>query len=104
MGSAHSPAMHRAVEMFNDIKMVELPDEALIYCAYMCKKYMGCGEVMLTAYCVYAQLAEGLTCDEEMYMADARHRDEWAEAQRTLKVVRLGGSDVDSIKVVPING
>lgn len=94
-----SPAVDRGMHMFLKTPMGELPDQALIYCAYMCKKYMGCGEVMLTAYCVYAQMAEGLACDDEMYMADDRHRREWAEAQSTLRVERG-----DKIKVVPING
>lgn len=85
-----SPALERGMHMFTKVKMGDLPDEALIYCAYMCKKYMGCGEVMLTAYTVYAQLSEGLECDEEDYKADDRHRSEWSEAQRTLKVIRSG--------------
>jgi len=82
-------AQERGMQMFKT-PMGQLPDEALIYCAYMCKKYMGCGEVMLTAYTVYAQIHEGLVCDDEMYMADNRHRSEYAEAQRTLKVIRSG--------------
>jgi hypothetical protein len=87
MGPDLSPAVHRGMQLFA-MPMGQLPDEALIYCAYMCKKYMGCGEVMLTAYCVYAQLHEGLECDDEMYLADLRHRTEWEDAQRTLRVER----------------
>jgi hypothetical protein len=99
MGPDLSPAVRRGMELFTKVPMDKLPDEAMIYCAYMCKKYMGCGEVMLTAYCVYAQLHEGLECDDEMYFADFRHRAEWAEAQSTLRIERGA-----KIKVVPING
>lgn len=96
-----SPALTRAMKMFNDIPMGQLPDQALIFCAYMCKKYMGCGEVMLTAYGIYAQIVEGLSCDEEMYAVTDRIREEWDEAQRTLRVQRDAEGEVGRIRVVP---
>jgi hypothetical protein len=71
--------------------MGELPHEAVIFSGFMCQRYMMCMEVMLSAYCVYAQIIEGLPCDDDLYRVTPRIRDEWDEAQRDwIRVVTNG--------------
>lgn len=71
-----SPAVVRGVEMMGT-PMNKLPASAMKFMRYMCKKYMMCGEVMLTSYIVYAQIVEGLDC----YRVHDVIREEWEEAQ-----------------------
>lgn len=54
--------------------MKELPPAALAYARGMCRLYGMCMEVLLTAYATYAQIAEGLTCNDELYRVDKEHR------------------------------
>lgn len=83
MADYNSPAVNRGVEMMK-IPMRDLPAEAFIFAGYMCSKYGMCGEVLLTAYCYYAQIVEGLECanDDELYKAHESVRVDWAFVQR----------------------
>jgi hypothetical protein len=84
--SYDSPAVQRAVEMMH-VPMGELPQPALLYAAFLCQKFMMCGEVCLSAYATYAQIVEGLACDDSLYVVTDEHRAWWAEAQRDFEQV-----------------
>lgn len=76
----YSPAVERGIVMMK-VPMRDLPAEAFIFCGYMCQRYMMCMEVMLTAYCYYAQIVEGLACDDEAYKVTDTIRTEWDHVQ-----------------------
>jgi hypothetical protein len=59
--------------------MNQLPPLAFEYMKYMCKKYGGCGEIMVTAYAHYAQSVEGLECDDRAYCIDEDGRQWFKE-------------------------
>jgi hypothetical protein len=90
MGPDLSPAVERGIALMK-IPMRDLPPEAFIFCGYMCKRYMMCMEVMLTAYCYYAQIVEGLSCDDDLYLATTATRAEWEEVQNTWERVAVNG-------------
>lgn len=78
------PAIKRAVEMMK-LPTRDIPTQAMLYAAYLCKKYMLCGEVLFTAYAVYAQIVEGLSLGDEddvLYGVNEQVRAEWDEVQR----------------------
>lgn len=63
----------------------DVPTSAMLYAAYLCKKYGTCGEMFMTAYAVHAQIAEGLSMgdtNDVLYGVDAVIRAEWEEVQR----------------------
>lgn len=85
-----SPAVERGIEMMH-IPMRDLPDEALVMCKYMCDRYMMCMEVMLTAYVVYAQVVEGLECDDDLYKLTPFVQADWDAAQAKFMVASKTG-------------
>ena len=97
MSTAQSPAIDRGIQMAATISMANLPHEAFIYAGYLCMKHGMCSEVMITAYCHYAQIVEGLTCDDAMYLATDRVRADYADAQANWERVEEGGK----IRVLP---
>lgn len=78
-----SPAVTRGQELFFKVAIEDLPSEAFVYAGYLCIKYGMCSEVMLTAYCHYAQIVEGLECDDDLYSVDSEYRSFWETAQKT---------------------
>lgn len=74
-------AVDRGVELMR-VPMRELPHPAIIFAGYLCKKLGMCGEVMLSAYATYAQVVEGLPCDDDLYFASPSVLAMWEEAQR----------------------
>jgi hypothetical protein len=62
-------ALERGQEMMY-IKMSELPELAMDHLKYLSGKIGMCMEVCLTVYTVYAQIVEGLPCDNELYIPD----------------------------------
>lgn len=61
-------AVERASEMMQ-IPMKELPPLALEFARKLSREVGCCGEVLMTAFAVYAQCIEGLPCDDELYRA-----------------------------------
>ena len=53
------------------IKMDQLPPLALEFAKHLCKEFGMCGEVLLTAWTVYAQIVECLSCIDTLYQARA---------------------------------
>ncbi len=90
---SYSPAVERGIEMMR-IPMRDLPEKALIMCRHMCDTYMMCMEVMLTAYVVYAQIEEGLECDDDLYRVDLCLQGEWELAQSRYRKSGPGGLGV----------
>jgi hypothetical protein len=76
-------AEERGVQLAT-IPKKDVPDLAMDFARYLCGKYGGCGEVLITAFAVYAQLAEGLTCTDSLYMADQDAKD-WFAANMPAK-------------------
>jgi len=75
-----STAEERGMEMMY-IPMGKLPPLALEFAKQLCKQMGMCGEVLLTAWTVYAQCVEGLPCDDDLYMAREVDRQWFAERQ-----------------------
>lgn len=63
-------AEQRGMELLT-MPMKDLPDLASQFARFLCQKYGGCTEVFLTAYTVYAQLAESRTCTDDLYFPDS---------------------------------
>jgi len=70
-------AEKRGMEMML-IPMGELPTLAIEFGKHLCKEFGGCGEVLITAYAVYAQCVEGLPCTDDNYRARPQDK-EWFE-------------------------
>jgi hypothetical protein len=63
-------ARDRGTEMLK-IPMNELPPLAVSYAKFLCRKYGMCGEIMLTAWCHYAECVEGCKPSNDVaYQAD----------------------------------
>ena len=60
-------AQERASEMMS-MKIKDLPLLAKEYLIDLSSRVGFCGEVCLTAYATYAQLEEGLKCDDDLYL------------------------------------
>lgn len=79
---AEVDALQRGMKMMH-IAMKLLPPEALAYAKHLCKQYGGCAEILLTAWCHYAECVEGLKpSPDEAYVADdtaKRFFKEWRE-------------------------
>jgi len=79
-------ALERGQEMM--VKpMASLPVPALKYAAHLCSRLGKCMEVLLTAYTAYAQIIEGLPCDDELYQVKPEDKQEFQEAQDVWKKV-----------------
>ena len=61
-------AVERGSEMMT-IPIGQLPPLAVEFAKSLCKEFGGCGEVLMTAWCVYAQCVEGLPCDDDLYLS-----------------------------------
>lgn len=76
-------AEDRGMEMMS-IPMDELPPLALAFAKKLCSEVGMCGEVLLTAWTVYAQCVENLPCTDDLYKA--RDKDKaWFAAQMEKK-------------------
>ena len=73
-------ATQRANELFCDIPNALVPPKARKYRDHMCRKHAACSEIILTAFAHYAQIEEGLTCDDQIYFASDDDRAEYARA------------------------
>lgn len=60
-------ALDRANDMLTT-PMGKLPHAARDYASQLASRLGGCTEVLLTAYCHYAVVVEGLVCSDEAYM------------------------------------
>lgn len=74
------PAVKRGLEMMA-WPTSNIPTSAMLYAAYLCKSYGMCGEVLLTAWVVYAQIVEGLDCGDDLYRVTPAVRAEWDQIQ-----------------------
>lgn len=74
------PAVKRGVEMMA-WPTRDIPTSAMLYAAYLCKSYGMCGEVLLTAWVVYAQIVEGLDCGDDLYQVTEAVRAECNQVQ-----------------------
>jgi hypothetical protein len=63
-----SNAVDRAMEMMQ-AKMKDIPPLAFQFAKYLSVEFGFCGETLVTAYAVYAQAVEGLTCADDLYRA-----------------------------------
>lgn len=75
------PAVRRGIEMMH-MPTRDIPTSAMLYAAFLCGKYGMCGEVLLSAYVVYAQIEEGLSCEDPLYNVSIAIRRDWEEVQR----------------------
>jgi hypothetical protein len=77
----------------------DVPTPAILYAAWLCNKYGMCGEVMLTAYAVYAQIAEGLSVeDDALYGITEQIRAEWDEVQRDFIKIDLPDGRIQVVR------
>ncbi len=83
-----SPAVTRGMEMLR-LPMGDLPQVAIIYAGYLCRRVGMCIEVLLSAYVTYAQIVEGLSCDDDLYLVTPVIHAEWNVAQRDYEIVTL---------------
>jgi hypothetical protein len=61
--------------------MKDLPPPALKFAMALGKEYGMCGEVMLTAYAVYAQIVEDLSCDDPAYQVTPHLKDMFSRSE-----------------------
>lgn len=66
-------AEERGMEMMH-IPTGRLPYIAVMFAKHLCKQYGGCGEVLLSAWTVYAQCIEGLECTDDLYKVMPEHQ------------------------------
>ena len=76
-------ALARAAEMMQ-MPMKQLPALAFAYMQKMCHTYAACGEVILTAFAHYAQLEEGLPCDDFLYRPGKKEKQLFKEVKASL--------------------
>jgi len=67
-----NPDAHRRAMQMMNMPSKALPKRARDYADYLGRIYGLCGEVILSAFCHYAQAVEGLPCKNEMYKIDAQ--------------------------------
>lgn len=72
-------AVARGTELLS-VKASELPPLALEYRNKLCAEFGMCIEVILTAFCHFAQCVEGLSCSDEWYQATPEAK-EWFKAR-----------------------
>lgn len=72
-------ADQRAAELFAT-RIDELPPLAVGYAKHLFMKTGACAEVAISAYRKYAQVVEGLPCDEPLYHPDDECRAWFAAA------------------------
>lgn len=82
LGDIRKTALVRAREMMQ-CPMGRLPQPAVEFAKYTCAKVGVCSEVLLTCWAIYAQIVEGLPCDDELYKAQAEDK-EWFAARAPL--------------------
>lgn len=81
-------AVARAVELAT-IPMREVPLPALFYARFLCDLVGMCGETFISAYATYAQVVEGLSCDDPLYALTDQHRAWYEAAQRDYVLVGM---------------
>lgn len=62
-------AEERGMQMATQVPMKDLPPLALEFMRKLGREVGMCGEVMITAYTVYAQCVEKLECTDSLYQA-----------------------------------
>jgi hypothetical protein len=98
MDKTPPPAIRRAVELMK-MPVSQIPIPAILYAAWLCNRYGMCGEVFMTAYCVYAQIAEGLSVeDDALYSINETIRAEWDEVQRDFIMVNLPDGRIQVVR------
>lgn len=45
----------------------DLPHLAIAFAKVLCQEFGMCGETLLTAWTIYAQMVEGLPCEDDLY-------------------------------------
>ncbi len=65
-----------------NVKGKDLPAIALAYRNHMARTHGGNTEVCVTAFAHYAQIVEGLLCDDDLYKADGLSV-KWFEENKT---------------------
>jgi len=80
-------AVERAVELLRT-PFKDTPPMAARYAHFLCQRYGGCGEVILTAFASYAQKVEGLPCKPASYRVNETDWNEFVEKDKTPKDVR----------------
>lgn len=78
-------AVIRAQEMMSK-PMNKLHPGAVAYAKYLCNRYGGCGEVILTAYAHYAQEIEEMTTTDKAYASNEEAKEffiKWCADDRT---------------------
>jgi hypothetical protein len=66
-------AVERAQELMKVLGR-DLPPKALLACNFLARKYDSSGEIMLAVFAGYAQVCEGLPCDDPAYAASPELR------------------------------
>jgi hypothetical protein len=98
MSEEPPPAIKRAVQLMG-LPVNQIPIPAVLYAAWLCNKYGMCGEVFMTAYCVYAQIAEGLSVeDDALYGINETIRAEWDEVQRDFIMINLPDGRIQVVR------
>jgi hypothetical protein len=91
------PAVKRGVEMMS-WPTKDIPTPAMLYAAYLCNSYGMCGEVLLTAWIVYAQIVEGLSCGDALYSVTEAVRAEWDQIQQDFIRIDLPDGRIQVVK------
>ena len=74
-------ACERAEEILN---MENPPKLALAYAKKLTEKSGYCAEALLTAFAQYAQIEEGLPCEDDLYLASDERRELFASVKASL--------------------
>ena len=77
-------AEQRAWKLY-ETPMNEMPKLARAFNLAYCKKYGGCGDTTLTAFTIYAQLAEGLACKKPTLIASAQEKRWFGRIKKSLE-------------------
>ena len=64
------------------LPMNDAPPRAIAFAKHLSKRYGFCGEIMVTAFCIYAQIDEGLSCDDDLYRVTDERRCDSEFAQK----------------------
>ena len=76
-------AVERSMEMML-IKQKDLPPLAFDFARHLCFEVGMCAETFITAFACYAQVVEGLPCDDNLYVVRPEHRA-WIEERMKLQ-------------------
>lgn len=83
MSETTKDAVERAQEFFSKPGR-EIPKLAFVYAQELCRRYGGCCEVIISAYAHYAQLEEGLPCNDDLYCTSEEDKELFASVKASL--------------------